>query len=217
MLLLAGCGEVPQAGSSSTKKKSKKPLPKSPPMVKMPEVSADAYASVDAAMAEVESLSTVSGAEVSQKLLRIEQWFMLQGDSIAPQLASKINNPSVGIATRLTSCRVLAKTKSPLAIPTLIEATGNKDSRQLRLKAIESLGRCKPSSTEAVSKLLSLVDEKENDVRRVAINGLASVGPSAKRAVPKLMDILNDPKEDETIRSAAKAALRSVDPRKGLM
>ena len=149
--------------------------------------------------------------------MKIEVWLNMQGQSIAADLAGKIKNPSVGIATRLTSCRVLAKSGSPLAIPTLIEAATKVESRQLRLKAIESLGRVKPSSKEAVAKLLALVDEKENDVRRTAITGLANVGPPAKSAVPKMTAILNDVNEDETIRSAAKAALRSIDPRKGLM
>lgn len=214
LLVAAGCGEVPGPAS---KKSGKKPAKKPPPQtVQLPTVAADAYPSVDAAMAEVETLAKSSGPEISQQLIKIETWLNMQGQSIAADLAGKIKNPSAGIATRLTACRVIARSGSPLAIPTLIEAT-SVESRQLRLKAIESLGRAKPSSKEAVSKLLSLVDAKENDVRRVAINALASVGPPAKGAVPKLTGILNDVNEDETIRSAAKAALRSVDPRKGLM
>ena len=146
---------------------------------------------------------------------RIERWLGLQGDKIAGELAAKIKDPSIGLATRLTSCRVLARL-GPVATPTLLEAIGG-EPKQLRLKAIECLGRVEPSSDEIVTKLLALVDEQDFETRKTAINGLKDVGVPAQAAAEKLQSILNDPKEDETIRSVAKAALKAVDPRTGLM
>ena len=65
--------------------------------------------------------------------------------------------------------------------------------------------------------LLALIDDKDNDIRRAAILGLTATKKDGSAAVPKLMDTLNNVNEDETIRSLAKVALKSVDPRKGLM
>lgn len=210
-LALAGCGEMPAQAS-------KKPSKKKPAVVvddrpKLPAVTQAEYASLDAAFAEVETLSTDPTG--GQKLLRIERWLGLQGDKIAGELAAKIKDPSSGLATRLTSCRALGRL-GPVATPTLLEAIDG-EPKQLRLKAIECLGRVEPSSDEIVTRLLALVDDQDFETRKTAINGLKDAGAPAQAAAQKLQSILNDPKEDETIRSVAKAALKAVDPRTGLM
>jgi HEAT repeat protein len=171
------------------------------------------YASLEACWADVEKVS--SDPAGGQKLVRIELWLNLQGDKIAPELAAKINDPSAGLATRLTSCRVLARL-GPRATPVLMEAIAGQP-KQLRLKAIECLGRIEPTSDEIVQKLLSLVDDQDFATRKEALEGLADIGPPARQATDKLQSLLNDPNEDETIRSLAKAALKKVDPRTGLM
>jgi HEAT repeat protein len=210
----AGCGEVPAAAA---KKSGKQQAARATLMVddrpKLPQVTQAEYASLDAAWADVEKLS--SDPTGGQKLLRIERWLGLQGDKIAPELAAKINDPSAGLATRLTACRVLARL-GPVATPTLLGAIGG-EPKQLRLKAIESLGRVEPPSDEIVKRLLALVDDQDFATRKAALGGLKDVGVPAKQAVDKLQTILNDPQEDETIRSLAKAALKAVDPRTGLM
>ncbi len=210
----AGCGEVPAAAA----KKPGKKKPAGATLVvddrpKLPQVTQAEYASLDAAWADVEKLS--GDPTGGQKLLRIERWLGLQGVTIAPELVAKIKDPSAGLATRLTACRVLARL-GPLATPTLLEASGG-EPKQLRLKAIESLGRVEPSSDEIVKKLLALVDDADFATRKAALGGLKDVGLPAKQAADKLQSILNDPQEDETIRSLAKAALKAVDPRTGLM
>lgn len=210
----AGCGEMPAAAA---KKAGKKQAARATPVVddrpKLPKVTQDEYASLDAAWADVEKLS--SDPTGGQKLLRIERWLGLQGDKIAPDLAVLIKDPSAGLATRLTACRVLARL-GPVATPTLLEAIGG-EPKQLQLKAIESLGRVEPPSDEIVGKLLVLLDDQDFATRKAALGGLKDVGIPASRAVDKLQAILNDPQEDETIRSLAKAALKAVDPRTGLM
>ena len=215
---LAGCGEMPTAaGNASAKKKRKASSAAVANRPKLPEVSQGDFASLDAAMAEVETLST--DPEGGQKLLRIELWLTMQGDKIAPQLAALIKDPSAGLATRLTACRALARL-GPIATPTLLEAMSG-EPKQLRLKAIESLGRVKPPSKEVVTRLVALLDEQDYEARKTALSALSNVGPPAKEHDPaivqKLMSILNDTKEDETIRALAKQALKSIDPRKGLM
>jgi hypothetical protein len=208
---LAGCGEMPvQAAKKPSKKKPAAVVDDRP---KLPEVTPGDYANLDAAFADVETLSTDPAG--GQKLVRIERWLSLQGDKVAGDLAAKIKDPGVGLATRLTACRALGRL-GPVATPTLLEAIGG-EPKQLRLKAIECLGRVEPSSDQIVTKLLALVDDQDFETRKTAINGLKDVGVPAKNTAEKLQSILNDPKEDETIRSAAKAALKAVDPRTGLI
>ena len=208
----AGCGDRPAAAA-------KKPI--TPPRAaqaaldrpKLPQVTRDEYASLAVAWAQVETLSRDPAG--GQKLVRIERWLDLQGEAIVPDLAAVIEDPSAGLATRLTACRALAR-RGPVATPTLLAATSG-EPRQLRLKAIESLGRIEPASDEIVEKLLSLVDNEDFESRKAALGALREVGPPAKRAAGKLQSLLNDPQQDETIRSLAKAALKAVDPRTGLL
>lgn len=208
---LAGCGEMPvKAAKKPSKKKSVAAVDDRP---KLPEVTHADFANLDAAFAEVETLATDPTG--GQKLVRVERWLSLQGDKIAGDLAAKIKDPSAGLATRLTACRALSRL-GPVATPTLMEAIGG-EPKQLRLKAIECLGRVEPSSDEIVARLLVLVDDQDFETRKTAINGLKDVGVTAKNSAEKLQSLLNDPQEDETIRSVAKAALKAVDPRTGLM
>jgi HEAT repeat protein len=212
LVLAAGCGEVP-AAKRPTKKKPTRATPVVDDRPKLPKVTQAEYASLEAAWADVEKVSGDPAG--GQKLVRIELWLNLQGDRIAPELEAKIKDPAAGLATRLTACRVLARL-GPKAMPTLMEATAG-EPKQLRLKAIECLGRIEPSSAEIVKKLLALVDDQDFATRKEALEGLADIGPPARQAADKLQSILNDANEDETIRSLAKAALKKVDPRTGLM
>ena len=77
--------------------------------------------------------------------------------------------------------------------------------------------RLKPSGKEIVAKVISLIDDPDFEQRKAAIGALASIGKPAGQAKDRLQAILNDTKEDETIHSLAKKALKEVDPRKGLM
>jgi hypothetical protein len=211
-LTLAGCGEMPAKASRQASPR----MPTSAATDDRPKptaVTQAEYASLEAAFADVETLSTDPAG--GQKLLRIERWLGLQGDKIAGDLAAKIGDPSEGLATRLTACRVLARL-GPVATPTLLAATGG-EPKQLRLKAIQSLGRVEPSSDKIVTRLLAFVDDQDFETRKAALGGLKEIGPPANVAADKLQSLLNDPDEDETIRSLAKAALKAIDPRTGLM
>jgi hypothetical protein len=211
-IVSAGCGEMPAAATSSPRAQPARATPVVDDRPKLPQVTRDEYANLAAAWADVETLSRDPTG--GQKLLRIERWLALQGDKIAPELIAAINNPAVGLATRLTACRALARL-GQVGAPTLIAATDG-EPKQLRLKAIESLGRIEPTSNEIVEKLVSLVSADDFESRKAALGGLREVGPPAKKAAGTLQSLLDDPQEDETIRSLAKAALQAVDPRTGL-
>jgi HEAT repeat protein len=218
-ILVAGCGQTP----ATTAKKSKNKTPANSvakrPATPPPKVEQDAYASVDAAMAEVEELARTNDEDGSRKLLRIETWLDMQGAQIAPELTAMIKDPSVGLASRLTACRVLAR-QGPAAIPTLLEAADG-EPQQLRRKAIESLGRVKPPSAEVIGKLVLLINDQDYEIRKSALSALARIGPPARQHDPKLVEkltsMLNNVNEDETVRSLAKDVLKKIDPRRGLM
>ncbi|HEX5105108.1 MAG TPA: HEAT repeat domain-containing protein [Pirellulaceae bacterium] len=216
LLLVAGCGEMPAAASKTPKKASAvavRPLPEPP------KVEQDAYASVDAAMADVESVASAPPEEANAKLLKVETWLNMQGARVAPELEARIKDPSVGLATRLTACRVLARL-GPISVPTLLEAADG-EPNQLRRKAIECLGRVKPTRSEVVAKLVALTHDDDYEIRKGAFRALTSIGPPAKEHDPQLValltSILNDVNEDETVRSLAHDALKKIDPRIGLM
>ena len=219
LIFLVGCGG--QASGKSAKKTSKKAAPKKPvetfvPPPPPPKVDQNAFADVDDAMAKVEELVKNQDEKTGQEMLKVEAWLLMQGDKIAAELAAKVKDTAGPLATRITACRVLMRLGPASATTVLMEATAS-EPREVRVKAIECLGRLKPSSKEIVEKIISLIDDKDYEQRKAAIGALASIGKPAAAAKDRLQAILNDVKEDETIRGLAKKALKEVDPRKGLM
>ncbi|MBC7851849.1 MAG: HEAT repeat domain-containing protein [Pirellulaceae bacterium] len=219
LCLMAGCG--PAASGKSSKKGTKKVaakkvvetfVPPPPP----PKVDQSAFASVDAAMTKVEELVKNQDEKTGKEMLIVETWLQMQGNKIAPELAAKIKDAAGPLPTRITACRIVMKLGPASATPILMEATAS-EPRELRVKAIECLGRLKPTSKEIVDKIIGLMDDPEYEQRKAALGALASIGKPAGPAKDRLQAILNDTKEDETIRSLAKKALKAVDPRKGLM
>lgn len=212
---LAGCGDVPPAGKTPEKKTAANPPQMLPPP---PTVPADAYANVAAAMAEVEAANRSGQAEDQQKLVRVEIWLTNQGGKIQPELTALIKDDAAGEPTRVAALRTLAKL-GPSATPIIMEATSSQTKR-VRLKAIESLGRIKPPTKEIVEKLIGILDQTDFEDRKAALAGLTAIGPAAKTAVPsiveKLTGLLNNLKEEDTLRTAAHKALKEVDPRRKL-
>ena len=221
LILFAGCGSAASGKSSSKKGTSAKTAAKKPaepfvPPPPPPKVEQDAFASVDDAMAAVEELVKNPGEKQGEELMKVEIWLQMQGTKIAPELAEKIKDVSGPLPTRVTACRVLTKLGPATATPVLMEATAS-EPKELRVKAIECLGRVKPTSSEIVDKVIELIDDSDYEQRKAALGALASIGKPAAKAKDRLVEILNNTKEDETIRSLAKKALKEVDPRKGLM
>ncbi len=104
----------------------------------------------------------------------------------------------------------------PDAAPHLIKVLSS-DKLALRKRAADQLGFIKPTTPKVIDTLIALLDDKEHDVRLYAIKSLDTIGEPANKATPKLQSILNsldDKRDSETLRSAAKEALKSVDPRK---
>jgi HEAT repeat protein len=89
------------------------------------------------------------------------------------------------------------------------------ESKQMRLNAIEALGLVRPTDSDIIQTLADLMAAEDEHVRLEAILSLARVGPPAKdMCADKLVAILNDAEENETLRDAAKRALKQVNPRR---
>jgi hypothetical protein len=212
VLACGGCG-VSEARLDSTERGDAPESAKPQPTAKSKSAARVEFASVDAAFAEVERLA--SDASAGPQRMQVERWFHDQGERIAPELAAKLADPEADAASRIAACRVLARL-GPTARPALLAASEGPPG-PVRIKAIESLARLEPADAETVAKLIALIDDDDRDVRRVAIAGLKHVGPPAKEASPRLQAILSDANEEETIRAAAKEALKSVAPRRTLV
>jgi hypothetical protein len=217
LLLALGCSEPPAAADSAPEPP---PAPSGPQMLPPPPVvPADAFANVAAAMAEVETATYSSNPEDQKRLVRVERWLTGRGASIEPELSALVKDAGAPVASRVPAGRALARL-GPAGMPTLLEATAS-DTKQVRVKAIESLGRIDPPSKEIVIKLVGLLDEKDPGSRRAALLGLSHIGPRAKTAAPELVDkltgILNNLEEEDTLRTAAHSALKKIDPRKKLV
>jgi HEAT repeat protein len=218
MLLIAGagCGDMPVAQSAAQAKKKKAKAPGAKPAAKI-EIDPNKYANLDEALADVARIAATASkdAGAGHELLKSETWIVRQGDKNVAALAARVADDSENLAVRMTACRVLSKLGAP-GRPAVTSATDS-PKKELRVKAIECLGRIDPVDKASVDKLIALLDDKDNDIRRAALLGLTATKQDGAKSTSKLMDILNDTKEDETIRSLAKVALKSVDPRKGLM
>lgn len=212
MLLLTGCGDRPVANADPKKKKPKKPG--AVPAAKI-DIDPNMYGSVAEAFEDVKRLAASGEASAGHELLKTETWIVRQGEQNVGMLSERVADNGENLAVRMTACRILAKLGPP-GRPAVIAATDS-SKKELRVKAIESLGRIKPVDRASVDKLMSLLDDKEYDIRKAALLGIKATEKEGAAATTKLMSVLNNTNEDETIRSLAKDALKSVDPRKGLM
>lgn len=213
-LLLTGCGEMPVANGGGSSKKQPKKVAATKPATKI-EIDPNKYGSVQEALADVKKLAESGDPNAGHELLKTETWILRQGEKNVSMLAERVADNNENLAVRMTACRVLAKI-GPAGRPAVLAATDS-PKKELRVKAIESLGRIKPVERASLDKLIGLIDDKEYDIRKAALLGITSMGKEGAAATTRLMEKLNDTKEDETIRSLAKNALKAVDPRKGLM
>jgi len=215
MFVCVGCGNIPAPKPQASSKKAKPKAPATKPAMKI-EIDPNKYASIEEALADVKRIgANTSDPKAGQELRDTEVWIIRQGEKNVPILAARVADEGENLAVRMTACRALAKIGAA-GRPAVTAATDS-PKKELRIKAIESLGRIDPVDKASVDKLISLLDDKDNAVRRAALLGLTSTKKDGAKATSKLMLILNDVKEDETIRSMAKVALKEVDPRKGLM
>lgn len=201
--------------SKSSKKPAAEPAPAPPPKPKKPKivVPADAYAGVPEALKAYRgALSSNNGDEAD----KVEGWFETTNATSIPALSELLKNPSTTPEVQMDASRALGRC-GPNAASALLEVIGAAKIPQVRIKAIESVSILKPTNPTIIKTLQGLMNDagRDSQTRQHAILGLQRIGPPAKDVVPDLMNILNNTKENDTVRSAAKAALKEIDPRKG--
>ena len=227
LVLLSGCGSSPPPTAQvSAKKPSKKearaetpPAPKPKPKPALT-VAQDAFPDTKQAIAAVAAALQSSGDAENDKNEKAEvpkalAWLNMNKDTSVPQLADFLKRPDEELETQIATGWALGR-MGPAATPTLL-ANVDHPIRQVRMKVVESLSIITPPDANAIAKLIELLKSDDQPTRQVAIQGLARIGPPAKAAAESLVAILNNTSESEALRNDAKAALKKVDKRRGLM
>ena len=207
ILLVIGCSSEPAAttdkGSSKTSTRSKKPRRRRP-VIKVPQ---DAYSNLEAAVSEATTARAKADDKAAQ---RAEIWLKQQGPGSIPELSTILHNQDAELPRRITACRALAALGPP-ARADLLKALSS-DQRSLRIAATERISLIRPSDKQTVEQLVQLLDNEDQQWRKIAIQSLRRIGPPARQAIPKLDALANEPK-DEIIRAEALKALKIIDPR----
>ena len=161
----------------------------------------------------IKALGEAAKSGKNDELIQADKWLEMQGLAALEPLADVVTDEEAHLAPRIAACRVLRRL-GPNAKPALKQALGS-ESQQMRLNAIESLSLVRPSDQDIIETLMDLVDGEDERTRLQAVLALSRIGPQAKDTCgDKLVTILNDEEENDTIRDAAKRALKKVNPRR---
>ncbi len=217
LMMLCSCS---QPAAPAAKKKTASPPastptgPVSPPKAPAREpVPADAYASVEEAVQVLGQAAIDSDREA---MLRADEWLVGQGAAAAEPLGRVLNDEQAHAAARIAATRTLRQL-GPAGKPPLMQGL-QAESEQIQLNAIKGLGAIEPTDDEIIAAVTGLLDSPADRVRREAVFALANIGPAAKQAATeRLIAILNSQEENETLRAAAKDALKKVNPRRTFM
>jgi len=210
-LVLAGCGPQTrrQTKSPATKKPAVSKASKAKPKPTLT-VEANSFAGIPEA---IDALADAAKNSDDAKLLQATKWLMMQGDAAVEPLAQVLNDEQADLAPRIAACRTLREL-GPKAKPALKQALGS-EPKQLRLNAIKALGLVRPADRDIVQTLMDLLDSDDERLQPEAILALGNIGPPAKDMCgERLVGILNDAEADETLRDAAKRALKNINPRR---
>ncbi len=206
-VVLTGCGGPEVDSGPADAAAPAAPVVKTPP--EPTGVPADAYASIDACL---ESYIKAAESGDSEERIRAGKWLNMQGAKAVQPISAALNNPETGRSPQIGLTRLLGTLGSTAAAP-LMAAAEKHPERTVRINATGQLSLIKPPTTEIVDKLLALLESDDEEIRRAAVNGLGRIGAKAARAKDPLLKILNSTKESETLRAAAKGALKKVDAR----
>jgi hypothetical protein len=171
------------------------------------------FADVAAALA---ALGTAAEKGDGDAIAKADQWLFQQGDIATRPLAGVLHDENAPLAQRIAVTRTLARLRGTRNV--LIEALAT-DQSIVRVNIVQALGSIEPTDKEIVAVCMKLAqDGSDASVQRQAIVALGRIGPAAKaEAVPALQAILNDASASETLRGAARDALKQIDERRGLM
>jgi len=207
-------------GAASTDKpvaapKSKPPVvtpaanPSPPPAATPAPVAADAFPNVAEA---VKAFSLAVAESNSEQFAKAQSWLILQKATAIPAVADMVRDEQAPLVARTTGCKILAQL-GPEAAAALLELSRIGTPR-VRHVAIVQLGNVRPTSQQVIDSLIALTKGTDTEIRVSAIMGLIHVDPPAKDAADAMLAILNNTSEPESLRTAAKQCLTTVNPRK---
>jgi HEAT repeat protein len=205
-LMLAGCEPVAEEMESADDTTvaaapvSETIEPSAPPV---------SFSSVDEGLT---ALATATDARNSDGQKDAYNWLAKQDESAVPAVVAAMNNPSHSIEARRMACRVLSQLGPAGAAP--LVAASSSEELPLKLKAIEAMPAIEPQQKIVVDRLIELVDDANDQVRRAAVRSLGQIGTAAARSADKLIALQNNVEVDEMTRDEAARAIKRVQPRR---
>jgi HEAT repeat protein len=214
-LLLAGCGEIQEPDREAERLAAERVAQEAakwkPPEVAAKPPAQTEFADIDGAWAV---LSEAAAKEDTDQIEAAKKWLAAQGQPTIERMTAIMNNPLANVTDRLAACVVLGAIGDG-ARKELLAALSS-DLFNVRMRAAQELGKMRPLTKETIAALLKKLDE-EKDVRVLVqvVMALGEIGEPAKAAAPKLLAIRDGPNNyDDTLRNAAHAAIKKVDPRR---
>ncbi|QDU98196.1 HEAT repeat domain-containing protein [Lignipirellula cremea] len=210
LLLLAGCDDTEATRPGQTPRKTAaKPAAKRVVAPPPPQVAADAFPDIPTAVAALAQRSAdkdlVGWREASD-------WLALQGPPAVAPLQTVVDDSQSDIRAQINAIYALSQIGPPAA-PALLQILSSHPTKKVRLNAIDKVALIDPSSAAIVKALVGLLDHQDDEFRRTAVNALGVIGEPAGASADRLVAILNNPKENDSLRGAAKVALKKVNPR----
>lgn len=207
IVLLAGCTiEVPVEPESSGNGIEFEPVVSQPSTSDAPPVKEE-FSSVEEGLRALIESSTDGNKK--QKMAAYV-WLSKQGPSAVDAVTVKMNDTSLPMEARRLACGVLGQL-GPSATDALIAASKS-DEQALKLRAIETLPAIDPPAPAAIKRLITLLDDPNDQIRHTAIRGLGRIGPPAKEAADKLNAMRDNIELSETTRHEAAKSLKEVRP-----
>jgi HEAT repeat protein len=135
-----------------------------------------------------------------------------EGYPAVPALAMSLKDELID--TRIYAAEALRGIgpKAEEAVPALVDALKDNDP-SVRTNSARALFAISPAhARESALALASIVEKKHDGDRIRAIQGLEEIGPKSTAGVPALKKLLTSPALDPSVKSAAEAALRRIEP-----
>jgi HEAT repeat protein len=214
-LLLAGCGASQERDLEAERLAAEQAAAEAakwkPPEVPAKPPAQTDFADIDEAWAV---LSEAAKKENTDQIWAAITWLGAQGQPTIERMTAIMNDPAGDVADRLAACMVLGHIGDPARQELLAALTS--DLFNVRARAAQELGKMRPLTKETIAALLSrLREETDNRVLVQVIMALGEIGEPAKAAAPQLLAIRDGPDNyDDTLRNAAHAAIKKIDPRR---
>jgi len=131
----------------------------------------------------------------------------------AEPLVKLLNDKEKGAEKTVQEAVLAALSRIKPATPEMISAVLKllKEDKSVKGQAASALGDFGSSDPEVISALVDAMKDSDRFVRQEAVCALRKTGRPARGAIPELKKIADNPKEDQSMRDNAVAALRKIE------